>query len=148
MPMLATPSVARRLPALLVCAAVIIGCTGQLQAGELTGCWQGCWDNWHDMFKGRIKARIWKCDDMHYQMEVSGIALVVVPYRYRTTLTVTHVEGDRTYFEAYDKLPIWGRYWMTGYVCGDQFVADYSKCNGGGCWTMCRTCTCPNCCCR
>jgi hypothetical protein len=136
---------------LLVCAATTCLSANTARAGDLSGCWQGCWDNWHDAFSGRVKAKIWKCDETHYCGEFSGIALLVIPYRYRSTLTVTHVEGDKTYFTSYKHLPIWGGYTMCGYVSGCKFVARYDKCDGsgGGCWWMNRTCSCScGCCCR
>lgn len=137
--------------ATLCCAAATLLSADSARADELSGCWKGCWDNWHDAFTGRVKAKIWKCDEMHYQGEFSGIALLVIPYRYRATLTVTHVEDGKVYFSSHKHLPIWGGYTMYGYVCGNKFVAKYDKCDGsgGGCWYMTRTCaccsTCANC---
>jgi hypothetical protein len=134
--------------ALACCAAFTFLSAKNAQAQELTGCWEGCWDNWHDAWVGNVKARFWKCDDMHYQGEFSGIALFVIPYRYRSTFTITKIEGDKTYFKSYKHLPVWGGYTMCGYLQGCKFVAKYDKCDGsgGGCWYMNKTCHCPNCC--
>jgi hypothetical protein len=119
---------------------------GSAQAQELAGCWDGDWDNWHDVFKGRMKGRITKCSATHYEGEFWGIALIVIPYRYRTTLVVTHVEDGKTYFQGQDFLGIWGGYSICGYICGNEMFARYTKCkgDGGGCLHMCRTC-CPCC---
>jgi hypothetical protein len=143
-------SAANALTIALLSLTLLVSFTARpAHAQELSGCWDGVWDNWHDLFKGRMKARIWKCDETHYQGEFWGIALVVIPYRYTSTLTVTHVEDGKTHFCGGDKLPLWGGYTICGYVCGDKLFARYTKCkgDGGGCLEMCRTC-CPDCGCR
>ena len=145
------PTFSRVLTAVLIASAAAISFAPRsAHAQELAGCWDGTWVNWHDPFKGRMRGRITKCDDVHYQAEFWGIALVVIPYRYTTTLTVSHVEDGKTYFHGSDFLRIWGGYTICGYICGDKMYARYEKCkgDGGGCLEMCRTCCCGKCCCR
>lgn len=134
--------------ALVLVLAVLLLAASPARGQELSGCWDGHWDNWHDMFKGRMKARITQCDATHYQGEFWGIALLVVPYHYTTTLTVTHVEDGKTYFTGQDFLRVWGGYSICGYICGDEMFARYTKCkgDGGGCLHMCRTCCRCRCC--
>ena len=49
-----------------------------------------------------------------------------MPYRYTVTLRGHRdPETGIVHFRCHTKLPLWGKYWMSGYVTDCKFVAKY-----------------------
>jgi hypothetical protein len=103
-----------------------VGAAAPTRAADLCGCWEGRWYGCTDGLQGTVKAKITKCGPGRYEAIFTGRAFKVMPYRYKSTLIAwTDADSGRMYFKVTQKLPIWGCYWMNGYVTDCQFFARY-----------------------
>jgi hypothetical protein len=111
--------------AAVAAAALTIGAAGA-QADDLCGCWKGYWKGCTDGLTGTVNAKITKCGENRYRAVFWGRAFKVMPYRYESILIAeTDAETGQQRFRVSQKLPLWGCYWMNGYVTDCKFFARY-----------------------
>lgn len=112
--------------AFLACTLGAFGAVEPVRASDLCGCWEGRWYGCTDGLQGTVKAKITKLCDGRYEAVFTGRAFKVMPYRYKSILTAwTDPATGCMHFKVTQKLPIWGCYWMNGYVTDCQFTARY-----------------------
>jgi len=122
----AGPSLIHRIKILSVVAALAACLPTVAAADELCGCWKGCWKGCTDGLSGTVNARITKCGENRYRAVFWGRAFQIMPYRYVSILNAeTDPETGVQHFRVAQKLPLWGCYWMNGYVDGCKFFARY-----------------------
>lgn len=95
-------------------------------AADLCGCWEGHWKGCTDGLTGTVKAKITKCGPNRYRAVFWGRAFKIMPYRYESIL-IAEDDGatGQQRFRVTQKLPLWGCYWMSGYVTDCKFFARY-----------------------
>jgi hypothetical protein len=132
--------IARIRVAAMALALIIVG-AASTKAEDLCGCWTGYWKGCTDGLTGTVNARITKCGENRYRAVFWGRAFKIMPYRYVSVLIAEDdpkTGGQR--FRVTQKLPIWGCYWMNGYVDGCNFFARYHTDDHVGYFKMHRVC--------
>lgn len=136
---------------LVVATGSLIPCPRRVQAAEpvaaespqvtplLNGTWSGRWCSRTNGHQGPITARFCQLDACHYEVKFTGRFLKVLPFCYRTTLTVTGVSPGRVTLQASERLgPLLGTFTINAWASDCQFVAAYSSKDDQGQFVMSR----------
>jgi hypothetical protein len=96
-------------------------------AQDLSGRWRGTWDDSRSGHQGPLRASISCVDGQHYHAVFTGRFFKVIPFRFRTTLDVTGVEGDTVFLSGQSRLGLFGTFHYSAQATEHDFTAHYSS---------------------
>ncbi len=111
-----------------------------VQCPDLSGTWDcGSWTSCTSGHSGRLRARITRIGPNCYRCVFCGTFLKIVPFRYPVTLHVTGTDGNRVYFRASRRLPLFGgTFTCSGSATACSFSANFTSSKDSGTFRMCR----------
>ena len=107
---------------MLFCLAPVVA-----QSPDLSGRWVGEWRSDANGHHGPLKARFRKVDDCTYQVTYRGRFFVVVPFVYRTSMTVTGEGPDTVMLLASKKLPLVGEFRSEATATATDFQSTFQS---------------------
>jgi hypothetical protein len=108
---------------------------------DLSGDWSGCWISAKNGHRGPLRATFTRCSDGCYQVRFKGRFARIVPFRYRTSMTVTGTGDGVVLLSASRKLgPVLGTFTMTAVATETTFDAEFTSKNDCGRFVLTRCC--------
>mgnify|MGYP000368554190 CR=1 FL=1 len=118
---------------------------GMVQAGDLSGCWSGTWQSQVTGHHGPLWAQFVRTGDNQYEVSFRGRFFVLVPFRYRVTMTATEQPDGTVQLQGSQYLGrMFGTFTFTATATDHQFQAHYASCkdHGSFCLTRCTIACC------
>ncbi|WP_437224147.1 hypothetical protein SH661x_003506 [Planctomicrobium sp. SH661] len=95
---------------------------------NLNGEWSGSWTSCGTGHKGPLRATFCQVDACHYEVRFKGRFCKVIPFHYKTILTVTATEDGRVWLRGSERLGLLlGTFSMNGWATSNQFVSSYTS---------------------
>lgn len=121
-----------------VVLGVLAGFCGFASAQEpLAGQWRGNWTSGANGHTGPLNARIDQAGD-NVTVVFRGRFAKVVPFRYKSHLTVVGVDENGTHLYGSQRLPLFGNFNTNATVQNGQFNAVFSSARDSGTFNMTR----------
>ena len=115
---------------------------GRCQALDLSGCWSGQWYSCKNGHHGPMSMSLCKIDDKHYAATFRGRFWKIIPFRYRTVMTVYSDDGTTVKMGGSQSLGrLMGTFSFTATVTKTCFDAHFTSCGDWGKFEMSRCCT-------
>lgn len=124
----------------LVAFAVLVLAGSQAFAGEvLSGNWKGTWTSSTNGHTGPLNARIVEGNGKTVVVHFRGRFAKIVPFVYRSQLSVVSEDEQGTHLEGSQKLPFFGTFSTRATVKDGQFLATFQSGQDSGEFRMTRT---------
>ncbi len=105
---------------------------------SLAGSWKGTWTSSANGHSGPLNARIQNSGGDKVTVHFRGRFLKVVPFLYRSQLTVVGTDETGTHLSGSQKLPLFGTFTTNATVKNGQFHASFQSGKDGGEFHMTR----------
>lgn len=106
---------------------------------NLSGPWHGYWISCVNRHTGPMNANFCLRCDGHYDVTFNGRFWKLIPFHYKTTLTVTGYENGKVYLSGSHFLgPVLGSFSYNAWSDGCQFVSSYCARKDNGQFVMSR----------
>ncbi len=100
--------------------------TQPVRVPDLNGDWCGSWQSCTNGHKGPMRASFCRLCDGNYEVTFSGRFCKLIPFRYKTTLTVTGHSDGVVYLSGSQNLgPLFGTFSYNAWANDCQFVSGY-----------------------
>jgi hypothetical protein len=110
-------------------------------APDLSGDWSGYWISSKNGHHGPLRATFTCVGDNCYRVRFKGRFAKIIPFRYRTTMTITGVgDGVATLVASRRLGPVLGTFAMTAVATPTTFEAEFSSKNDCGRFVLTRCC--------
>lgn len=106
---------------------------------DLSGNWNGTWISDGSGHKGPMKAAFRPLGDDAYDVTFTGRFLKVFPFRYKATLRITGMEGNKLVLTGSQRLIGFGTFEYRALVDESSFLADYNSKKDNGRFELYRT---------
>lgn len=116
--------------------------TAPTNVPDLSGTWTGTWQSCVNGHHGPMNATFCRRCDGHYDVAFNGRFWKLIPFRYKTTLTVTgYGTNGKVYLSGSHHLgPVLGTFSYNAWADGGQFVSGYCARKDNGQFVMSRSC--------
>lgn len=95
---------------------------------DLSGDWCGSWVSCTNGHKGPMKASFCRLCDGNYEVTFAGRFCKLIPFRYKTTLTVTGHSDGVVYLQGSQNLgPLFGTFSYNAWANDCQFASGYGS---------------------
>lgn len=120
--------------------ALMVLAGGQAFSGEiLTGTWKGTWTSSANGHTGPLNARIEAGNGNSVVVHFRGRFAKIVPFIYRSQLSVVSEDEQGTHLEGSQRLPLFGTFSTNATVKDGQFTATFQSGKDTGEFRMTRT---------